>query len=353
TDYDTAIRYYRKAVTLSPSYLLACNNLCLASVLRGDTKGALNSCTRSLYIDKNNPVTWINLGDALLLGNHYKEAEDAFRNALRYPLSSAEKKEAEAGLYHALNNRTEKPVFLDPTLSEAIFQAYHASEEIIPQTIYPSIIPFDEQGKPVTIPIDINFGYNGRPETIYLSLNSSLLWGARAAYKAPIHNTESPAGSLQTKKEWYESFIHEPHHEPVIASIHNQLTEIQKRSGLRASYLELATTFVRSLGADLSSTELRFPVETLAESAGDCDDKSILLAALLLYHGCDTAIIEFPGHVAVGVTRAGPVRQKSRYILIETTTDLPYGTVREEWRDHDGVIIPFSRTGSFGESLFH
>lgn len=45
----------------------------------------------------------------------------------------------------------------------------------------------------------------------------------------------------------------------------------------------------------------RYPIETLVDGAGDCEDKSILLAALLRELGCEVVLLEFPNHVAVGV----------------------------------------------------
>lgn len=47
----------------------------------------------------------------------------------------------------------------------------------------------------------------------------------------------------------------------------------------------------------------KYPVETLVEG-GDCEDKSILLAAILRAMGYRTALLVFsgnPGHIAVGV----------------------------------------------------
>lgn len=45
----------------------------------------------------------------------------------------------------------------------------------------------------------------------------------------------------------------------------------------------------------------RYPIETLYEKRGDCEDKSCLLAALLKTLGYDAVLLEFPGHMATGV----------------------------------------------------
>lgn len=46
---------------------------------------------------------------------------------------------------------------------------------------------------------------------------------------------------------------------------------------------------------------VRYPIETLVDGVGDCEDKSILLASLLRELGCEVVILEFPNHAAVGV----------------------------------------------------
>jgi hypothetical protein len=46
--------------------------------------------------------------------------------------------------------------------------------------------------------------------------------------------------------------------------------------------------------------DVQLPVQTLAEN-GDCDCKSILLAAILKNMGYRVALVEFPDHFAVGI----------------------------------------------------
>lgn len=45
----------------------------------------------------------------------------------------------------------------------------------------------------------------------------------------------------------------------------------------------------------------RYPIETLYDQTGDCEDTSILAACLLLALGHEVAMLLMPGHVAVGV----------------------------------------------------
>ena len=69
----------------------------------------------------------------------------------------------------------------------------------------------------------------------------------------------------------------------------------------------------------------KYPVETLMEKGGDCEDTAILLATMLRELGYGTAIIHFEGHLMVGIkggdTITGTYFEKDggRYFVVETT----------------------------------
>lgn len=69
----------------------------------------------------------------------------------------------------------------------------------------------------------------------------------------------------------------------------------------------------------------RYPIETLVDGGGDCEDSSILAAALLLEMGYGVVLIELPGHMALGVkgseNLAGTYYELNgiRYYYVETT----------------------------------
>lgn len=57
----------------------------------------------------------------------------------------------------------------------------------------------------------------------------------------------------------------------------------------------------------------RYPIETLYEKIGDCEDKACLLTALLKTLGHDAVLLEFKDHMAAGV--AGTDLEGSSYVL--------------------------------------
>jgi len=69
----------------------------------------------------------------------------------------------------------------------------------------------------------------------------------------------------------------------------------------------------------------RYPIETLVDGVGDCEDYSILTAALLTEMGYDVVVILPPEHAAIGLKSSGTLTGKSyrygenQYYYVETT----------------------------------
>lgn len=102
--------------------------------------------------------------------------------------------------------------------------------------------------------------------------------------------------------------------------------------------VNFAASFVQNLKYRLEDEEYpNYPVETLFDKGGDCEDTAILAAALLQAMGYDAVLIRFTspiegeaGHMAVGVAVPGvsghyyPYDGKNYYYL-ETTSPWPLG----------------------------
>lgn len=99
--------------------------------------------------------------------------------------------------------------------------------------------------------------------------------------------------------------------------------------------MSFLATFVQSLPYTSDSVTtghdeyVRYPLETLIDDGGDCEDTAILLAALLKELGYDVVLLSPPGHMAVGVAvSAGVVHSYTtievhgvHYAYVETTGD--------------------------------
>jgi len=118
----------------------------------------------------------------------------------------------------------------------------------------------------------------------------------------------------------------------------SQIEKAAKRRGLTPKEkVEFMVAFVQSLPYTPDDVTTRwdeyprFPLETLFERGGDCEDTSILMARLLDEMGYDTALLYFPyvSHMAVGVNLQGAQgvywrEDRVKYFYLETT--------REGWR---------------------
>lgn len=93
----------------------------------------------------------------------------------------------------------------------------------------------------------------------------------------------------------------------------------------------------------------RYPVETLVEDGGDCEDTAILLGKLMDAMGYDVVLVRLPAHMALGVREQEKfvgtyyVYEDVRYFYLETTgTAGRIGIVPDEYKDQAAYIYDFS-----------
>lgn len=131
-----------------------------------------------------------------------------------------------------------------------------------------------------------------------------------------------------------------------------------REAGLEAGYTDYdnvnnAVCFVQSLhyALDLDSRGeeeyVRYPVETLVDGEGDCEDASVLLAAILDEMGYDVVFLHYPEHLALGVSCSDDFDgvyfsyAGNRYYYLETTAkNWRIGAVPGEYENEDAEIIP-------------
>ena len=96
----------------------------------------------------------------------------------------------------------------------------------------------------------------------------------------------------------------------------------------------------------------RYPIETLVDNGGDCEDTSILMAAILYEMGYGVVLLSLPGHMAVGVLGGKGVdgtyweHNGKKYFYLETTGEgrgigeIPPGYEGERAYIYDIVPVP-------------
>jgi hypothetical protein len=166
-------------------------------------------------------------------------------------------------------------------------------------------------------PVVWAFPYRGIRMTLCTEVPESTLAQERSLPTAPVFMS---GGRL--REAYMTTLVRTQALTPLVGELTRQLRT--QRAGLRLDddeYMEMIAHAVQSIPYGGGGTHVRSVAETLVDGEGVCTDKSVLLAALLVHEGYDTALWVFDsqGHVAVGVRGAGPGLHGSGYALVETT----------------------------------
>ena len=140
----------------------------------------------------------------------------------------------------------------------------------------------------------------------------------------------------------------------------DQLADLISEGAVTAGYtayetVELAAAFVQGLPYTVDSVTSaydeypRYPVETLVDYGGDCEDTSILLAAIVDKLGYGVALIMPPGHLAVGIKGSDDLpgsywkHQGTKYYYVETTGEgFGIGEVPDVYTTANADVFPIA-----------
>jgi predicted transglutaminase-like cysteine proteinase len=147
----------------------------------------------------------------------------------------------------------------------------------------------------------------------------------------------------------YAAYVFDPYDDSYIDFLVNQiLMLIDLRTDVEK--INFVASFVQSIeykNDDPQNTSYeypRYPLETLKEQRGDCEDKAILTAALLWDLGYNVSLIRLPQHMAVGVHLTETIPLYSYYIdqyyFLETTTlHMTLGKVPPEYQGLTNITV--------------
>ena len=127
----------------------------------------------------------------------------------------------------------------------------------------------------------------------------------------------------------------------------------QHREWSNQDRIDFVLSFVQSLPYTFDDVTTgydefrRYAVETLIDGGGDCEDTTILVAAILRGLGEKTALIFTPGHIALGVsgnfTGTSVTYNGTKYYYCETTgTGWTVGDLPPSYRTNKVDIIPLT-----------
>jgi len=203
--------------------------------------------------------------------------------------------------------------------------------------VAPHIVPVEGAADPPRP--SYSFPFEDMTVTLSMPVDGPVYAGAKAADKeVTIYGNVSESAWIA---ESYLSMINDPNQEPFYSDLQGQLRKVKGNAGLSDDeFVDLMAVFVQTIPYETTpENPAKFPIETFAEKAGDCDDKSLLLAALLSREGYRTALLSFPeeSHMAVGIVCNGAEYRNTGYAYIETT-NVSYVGVPPDSLDGDIVL---------------
>ncbi len=202
--------------------------------------------------------------------------------------------------------------------------------------------------------ISHQFPFEKTTISLTVPINVSVYEGARQAEKATtVYGNISETVWLAQS---YRSMVQDPSQDSLYSAILAEADKIRLQEKLSDDeYFELITVYTQSLRYETrEQNPAKFPVETVVDRAGDCDDKSLLLAGLLSREGYPVALLLFvpESHMAVGVGSDKYLYKNTGYTFVETTNYSFVGVPTEKLGGNlilysDPVIIPISNGTKF------
>ena len=216
---------------------------------------------------------------------------------------------------------------------------------------YPSIDHGDET--PEYISVEDTFSFQDSEVSVKFFVDTILYEDAKNADKSVYLYDD--LSDDEWSSEYYRSFVGNEYMDEVYEAVLGSLRQVRDRMSLDDDeYAELLSVYVQSIPyqTDDVLTDPRYPVEIVYDNYGDCDDKSILLAGLLLKEGYDVALFEFDDeeHMNVGIRSSGCQYRDTGYASIETTEVNLIGWEKIEigddvLLDSDPLVITFDNEG--------
>lgn len=168
-----------------------------------------------------------------------------------------------------------------------------------------------------------SFTFKGKRQTVKLDLASSTI----NHYKGKTHY-------WPTSLTAYPKQANEDRGYEYLSAVATSLESQASTAGYTGwDLVQFTTAFVQNL-TYISETQeyVRYPIETLKDKGGDCEDTAILLAALLTEMGYDAMLVHAPGHMmaAVACSNCGGATLEygsKEYVLIETTAPVGMGHI--------------------------
>jgi len=218
----------------------------------------------------------------------------------------------------------------------------------------PRVVP--DNSSPVPPPVNSTYTYRFQNEsvTVTVFVNATVYSGAKNTFRGSVL-----LGNPDTiNEQFYGAMINDPTQEALYQDLISQFRKIRAERNLtQDEYLELMTTYVQMLPYKRGeNAPPKYPVELVADTMGDCDDKALLLAGLLAREGYTVALFKFgpESHMALGVGSDAFLYKSTNYTYIEAMVPSFIGRpsfhiVEKRPLKSDPLVVPVSN----GTLLYH
>lgn len=200
---------------------------------------------------------------------------------------------------------------------------------------------FDESFGPKIILTDgpdieaktLKFSFLGVDYSVKPAIDKKVYYGAVNANRKITVRSDKPEQELNTL--YYRAYVDDPLQEPLIDALCQELASIAAENQFTSDeYADFLAKFVQSIPYDhnraalafedtVSKGDPRFPIQVLVDGTGDCDEKVLLLAALLKHEGYGVSALLFVDelHMSLGLaSETGAGYKGTTYIYVETTS---------------------------------
>ncbi|MCL2746763.1 MAG: hypothetical protein FWE48_06740 [Coriobacteriia bacterium] len=235
-----------------------------------------------------------------------------------------------AGVTYVTMHRLDDWGLFADSSAEEVISEYEPEEA----STYPFIIPME--GPEVT-GFPFEFSFLDDYFSVQAQIDHRVYHGAMTAQRGFLltedAGDEERFAAIAT---YYNKLTFDPEMDDAIDSVIEQMRSIRDDLELNSDqYIELMTKFVQTIPydedrgfvSDLYGNEVkalgdpRMPIQVLVDGKADCDEKVMLLAALLTREGFGTSVLFFEAeqHMALGVRSAEGGFAGTGYEFVETT----------------------------------
>ena len=167
-------------------------------------------------------------------------------------------------------------------------------------------IPSENTASPSERALTYNWSYAGDSYTFTTYVPENLYNYYKNKPRVPAQSTTHVGENYRIDYSYYVTDLKDDKElEEIVASFN----EFASNQGLEEEEkLNLMVRFIQSIPYKLDIESMaqkeypRYPIETLVDNEGDCEDTAILTASLLKLMGYDVLLVDLPEHMAVAVS---------------------------------------------------